>query len=62
LEQEIAELEECLSNPDCYSREGLVELSNRLEELKKIYDQKLERYLELEEKREQLEKGSENGN
>jgi ATP-binding cassette subfamily F protein uup len=62
LEQEIAELEECLSNPDCYSREGLVELSNRLEELKKIYDQKLERYLELEEKREQLEQRSENGN
>jgi ATP-binding cassette subfamily F protein uup len=54
LEEEIASLEECLSNPECYQREGLEELSRRLEELKGEYDQKLERYLELEEKREQL--------
>ncbi|MEO1942350.1 MAG: ribosomal protection-like ABC-F family protein [Campylobacterales bacterium] len=54
LEGEIAQLEGCLSNPECYQREGLEPLFHRLEELRREYDQKLERYLELEEKREQL--------
>ncbi|GAB6044875.1 ABC-F family ATP-binding cassette domain-containing protein [Caminibacter profundus] len=55
LENTIAEIEECLANPDCYQKKGLVTLSNELEEIKKIYDEKVERYLELEEKKEVLE-------
>jgi ATP-binding cassette subfamily F protein uup len=56
LEITIAEIEECLANPKCYQEKGLVTLSEELEEIKKIYDNKVERYLELEEKREALEK------
>ncbi|AZV46693.1 ABC transporter ATP-binding protein [Nautilia sp. PV-1] len=55
LEITIAEIEECLANPDCYQEKGLVTLSEELEEIKKIYDNKVERYLELEEKKEALE-------
>ena len=55
LETAIAEIEECLADPECYNEKGLVSLSNELEELKKIYDEKVERYLELEELKEKLE-------
>ncbi|WP_456479034.1 ribosomal protection-like ABC-F family protein [Nautilia sp.] len=55
LETTIAQIEECLANPDCYQEKGLVSLSEELEEIKKIYDNKVERYLELEEKREALQ-------
>ena len=55
LEITIAEIEECLTNPECYQEKGLVELSEELEEVKKIYDEKVERYLELEELKEELE-------
>jgi len=55
LEITIAEIEECLANPECYQEKGLISLSKELEEIKKIYDEKVERYLELEEKKEELE-------
>ena len=55
LEITIAEIEECLANPECYQERGLVSLSEELEEIKKIYEEKVERYLELEEKKEELE-------
>ena len=55
LETTIAEIEECLANPNCYQEKGLVTLSEELEEIKKIYEEKVERYLELEEKKEILE-------
>ena len=55
LEITIAEIEECLANPECYQEKGLVSLSEELEEIKKIYDEKVERFLELEEKKEALE-------
>ena len=55
LEITIAELEECLANPDCYGEKGLVSLSKELEEIKNLYEQKVERYLELEELKEELE-------
>ncbi len=55
LEISIAEIEECLANPACYQEKGLVALSQELEEIKKIYDNNVERYLELEEKKEILE-------
>jgi len=55
LENTIAQIEECLANPECYQEKGLVSLSEELEEIKKIYDNKVERYLELEEKKELLQ-------
>ena len=55
LEITIAELEECLASPECYQEKGLVSLSEELEEIKNIYEQKVERYLELEELKEELE-------
>jgi len=55
LEITITELEECLTNPDCYQEKGLVSLSKELDELKDIYETKVERYLELEELKEKLE-------
>jgi ATP-binding cassette subfamily F protein uup len=55
LETTITEIEECLSNSDCYNEKGLTTLSNELEEIKKLYDEKVERYLKLEEKKEKLE-------
>ena len=58
LEITIAEIEECLANPECYQEKGLVSLSEELEEIKKIYDEKVERYLELEEKKETLQSES----
>jgi len=58
LEITIAQIEECLADPECYQEKGLVSLSEELEEIKKIYDNKVERYLELEEKREILETDS----
>jgi ATP-binding cassette subfamily F protein uup len=55
LEITIAEIEECLANPECYQEKGLVSLSKELEEIKKIYDEKVDRFLELEEKKEALQ-------
>jgi ATP-binding cassette subfamily F protein uup len=55
LEITISEIEECLANPECYQEKGLVTLSGELEEIKRIYEEKVERYLELEEKRETLQ-------
>ncbi len=55
LEITIAEIEECLQNPECYNEKGLINLSNELDEVKNIYEQKVDRYLELEEKKEVLE-------
>jgi ATP-binding cassette subfamily F protein uup len=49
LEPKIEELNECLSNPECYEEKGILTVSNELEKLKKEYDTKVNRYLELEE-------------
>ncbi len=49
LEQKIEELNKCMMNPVCYEQQGLVALSSQLDETNKIYEQKVERYLELEE-------------
>ena len=50
LELEVKNLEECLSNFDCYSQEGLTKLSQKLQNLKDLLDNKINRFLELEEK------------
>jgi ATP-binding cassette subfamily F protein uup len=49
LELKIEEINECLSNPKCYEENGITIVAKELEEIKEIYDTKVERYLELEE-------------
>jgi ATP-binding cassette subfamily F protein uup len=49
LESKIEEINECLSNPECYAQKGIIAISKELEETKKIYEVKVERFLELEE-------------
>jgi len=49
LEKTIKELNNCLANPKCYEEKGVISLSNELEKSKEIYEQKVDRFLELEE-------------
>ena len=49
LEEKIEEINNCLANPECYEQKGIVAVSKELEETEAIYEQKVERYLELEE-------------
>ncbi|MDD2640284.1 MAG: ABC-F family ATP-binding cassette domain-containing protein [Arcobacteraceae bacterium] len=49
LEIKIEELTACLSNPKCYEQKGIVAVSSELEITKQAYEEKVERFLELEE-------------
>ena len=49
LETKIEELTLCLSNPKCYEQQGIVAVSSELEITKEAYEEKVERFLELEE-------------
>jgi len=49
LELKIKEINQCLSIPSCYERRGIIDVSKELEETRKIYDENVEKYLELEE-------------
>ena len=49
LEAKIEELNNCLADPKCYEKIGIVTLSKELEEKKAIYEEKVERFLTLEE-------------
>jgi ATP-binding cassette subfamily F protein uup len=49
LELKIEELNICLSNPECYEQKGIVTISEELKSVEDIYEQKVDRYLELEE-------------
>ncbi|WP_044418294.1 ribosomal protection-like ABC-F family protein [Halarcobacter anaerophilus] len=49
LEEKIEEINSCLSNPSCYEEKGIVAVSKELEETENIYEEKVERFLELEE-------------
>ena len=49
LEAKIEELNSCLADPKCYEKIGIVTLSKELEETKAIYEEKVERFLTLEE-------------
>ncbi len=49
LEKQIEEINECLGNPECYEQKGIVAVSKELEDIEAIYEQKVERFLELEE-------------
>ncbi len=55
LEQKIQQIQQCMENKDCYETKGLVQLSTQLDDTTKDYDKQVERYLELEQKREDIE-------
>jgi ATP-binding cassette subfamily F protein uup len=56
LEIKVNELNECLANPKCYEEKGIIKTSKELNKLKNLLDEKIERYLELEEKVENFDK------
>jgi ATP-binding cassette subfamily F protein uup len=56
LEKQIEQLNDCIMDPKCYETEGIVALSSKLDNLNKIYEQKVDRFLELEELVESIEK------
>ncbi|RXJ88987.1 ABC transporter ATP-binding protein [Arcobacter sp. CECT 8983] len=49
LEEKIEQINECLATPSCYEQKGIVAVSKELEEIEELYEQKVERFLELEE-------------
>jgi ATP-binding cassette subfamily F protein uup len=49
LEKKIESLNNCLADPSCYEEKGIIAVSKELEDLNNIYEEKVERYLELEE-------------
>jgi len=49
LELQIESLNECIMNPKCYEEKGLVVVSEELDAANKTYEEKVERFLELEE-------------
>jgi len=53
-EEEIKQLNKCLEDPKCYQEKGLSKLSDELKELNIKNESLLEKYIELEEKAEQL--------
>ena len=50
LEAKVKGLEECLADPACYQEKGLVKISEELDTARTELDEKVERYLEIEEK------------
>jgi predicted RNase H-like nuclease (RuvC/YqgF family) len=54
LENKIKQINTCLGDPECYAQKGVVTLSNELEEAKATLDQKVERFLEIEMKIEEI--------
>jgi ATP-binding cassette subfamily F protein uup len=55
LELEIAKLNECLSDPECYQEIGISKVANELKEVEEEYEKSVDRYLELEEMIEQMQ-------
>ena len=49
LEDDIEKLNNCLMDPECYQQKGLVAISEELDEKNRVYEIKVERFLELEE-------------
>jgi ATP-binding cassette subfamily F protein uup len=49
LEEKIEAINNCLMDPECYKEKGLLAVSQELDEINKIYEEKVERFLELEE-------------
>lgn len=55
LEKLIDEKNSCLADPKCYEKIGITVLADELNELKEIYEQKVEELLSIEEKVEEIE-------
>lgn len=54
LESEIDEKNNCLANPKCYENIGITKLARELEELKNLYELKVEELLNIQEKEEAI--------
>jgi len=54
LEDKIAKINECLSDPKCYEQRGLSVVADELQKLEKEYDEVSDRYLEVLELEEEL--------
>jgi ATP-binding cassette subfamily F protein uup len=54
LELQIEKKSECLANPKCYEERGIAKLAKEFEELKAMYEQKVEELLEIQEKEEEI--------
>jgi ATP-binding cassette subfamily F protein uup len=54
LEDEIKGLQECLGNPECYQKEGISTITQKLSQKEALLEPLIERYLEIEEKLESL--------
>jgi ATP-binding cassette subfamily F protein uup len=57
IENEIKEINECLTNPECYQDVGLTKLSDQLDEKEIELESLIERYLEIEERIEEINQG-----
>lgn len=55
LEERVIKLNEDLSNPAVYEEVGITTLAQELEEVEQTLEEKTELYLEIEEKREEIE-------
>lgn len=56
IEDEIAQIKQCLGNPECYQKIGLLELSQKLTQKEKEVDMLIDELLEIEEKIENINK------
>ena len=56
LEERIAQINDCLADPACYEERGIGTLSQELAELESEHEKLLEEYIELEEKKERIER------
>ncbi len=54
LEAKIDEKNSCLANPACYEKIGITQLARELEELKNLYEQKVDELLAIQEKEEEI--------
>jgi ATP-binding cassette subfamily F protein uup len=54
LEAKIEEKNSCLENPACYEKIGITALARELEELKNLYEEKVDEHLAIQEKEEAI--------
>ncbi|MDD4854856.1 MAG: ABC-F family ATP-binding cassette domain-containing protein [Sulfuricurvum sp.] len=55
IEAKIDEINACLANPRCYEEKGIKPLADELEKAKKLYEEKVDQLLAIEEKAEEIE-------
>lgn len=60
MEQKIEELKQCLSDPRCYEETGIAKVAEDLKKVEEEYEEKVERFLEIEEKIEEINAFREN--